>query len=632
MFTDLVGYTAMAQTDESHALALLKKHRQLARPIFSKHRGREVKTTGDGFLVEFASALAATECAVEFASALRESNRKTGETTQVRIGIHVGDVVHEEGDVFGDAVNIASRIESLAEGGGICISQQAYDQVRNKLPFRFSKIEAPELKNVSVPIGVYRLDLLGRQLAAEAPEPDFRRRLAVLPLMNMSPDPNDEYLADGMTEELISTLSKIHGIDVISRTSVMQYKKNPKPTKEIFRELGSGTILEGSVRKAGKKLRVTIQMIDAKSDKHLWAESYNRELKDIFEIQTGIARQVADALRVRIRPSVSERIEEKPTSNTGAYTYYLKGRYYWNKGTLEDVKRAAGLFESALQEDPKFALGYVGLGDCYQRMTSKFGLEVERNRGEAKRMVARALELDPSLAEAIATRGLSLFFDFDLRGAEEEFRRATDLKPSYASAHQWYSQLLIAQQRWDEALAHIEKACELDPFSQIICLVHTFYYEAKRDYPAGLEFAKRAVELNPDDPSSHIELAWFYGKAKLMDEARREAEAGVWMAEGSFPYAQKGAAAMLAYLEGDKEKVRALLPALKGHIGKTYTAIRFIADLHFYLGENDEGFEWLERSWAEREFDLFYLRSNEFLDGVRNDPRYIRLLDRLGLG
>jgi adenylate cyclase len=629
MFTDIIGYTAMAQADESQALDLLRRHRELARGVFHKHGGTVVKTTGDGFLVEFASALAATECAVDLERAFGGDELLVRAGVKMRIGIHVGDVVHEEGDVFGDAVNIASRIQSLAEGGGICVSQQVYDQVGNKVPHGFSRLDTPELKNISIPIDVYRLEPGGAGTPPPV-EPDSRR-LAVLPFMNMSPDPNDEYFADGMTEELISTISNIRGIDVISRTSVMRYKKNPRPLKDVFRELGAGTVLEGSVRKSGDKLRVTVQMIDAPRDRHVWAESYDREFKDVFEIQTGIARQVADALRVRISAKASEVMEERSATGAGAYTQYLKGRFYWNRRGLEDIRRAIGCFEAAVSEDPRFALGYVGLGDCYQVLRTRFGVDIEENGRKTKQAVARALELDPNLAEAHATRGVSMLFDFDVRGAEGELRMATELKPGYASAHQWYSQVLIAQQKWGEARVHIGKAAELDPFSHVICLVHTFLYEAKRDYGSALELAKRAIELNPDDPSSHFELAFLYGKLKMSGEARRAAETGVRLARAVAPHADEGARAMLACLEDDSRGVRELLPLLEEHVGKTFTTVRFIADLHFYLGEDHEGFAWLERSWSGREFDLIYVESDEFLDRVREDGRYKSLQERLGL-
>jgi len=631
MFTDIVGYTAMSQENEAEALGTLRKHRDLIRPILSLHGGREVKTTGDGFLVEFASALAATQCAADIEDALWKYNMGRPKELRVRIGIHVGDVVRENEDVFGDTVNIASRIVHLAENGGTCISQQVYDQVRNKVPFRFTRLGTPDLKNVLVPIDVYRLELPETRVDVRQDQRVEARSLAVLPFANMSPDPADEYFADGMTEEVISTISRVDQIGVISRTSIMQYKKTPKPIREVSKELGVGTVLEGSVRKADNKVRVTVQLIDALRDRHLWSESYDRALEDVFDIQSDIAKQVVEALKVRILPHVSERLGAKPTASTEAYTLYLKGRYSWNKRGLEDVKRAARYFREAVRADPAFALGYVGIGDCCRTLITNWGVEPEANDKEAKTMVMKALELDPTLAEAHATKGLASFSDCDLKTAEEEFKTATELKPSYATAHQWYSQLLMAETRWDEALSHIERAVELDPFSQVVSLVHAFFYEAKRDYRTGLALAKRASELSPNDASLRMELAWFYGKLKMAREARREAMKGAELAKSAMPRAEIGARAILAYLEDDEREVRAVLPELEAHLGETFTAVRFIADLHFYLGENDKGFEWLERSYNRKEFDIFYIKSNEFLDGARSDPRYLSLMNRLGL-
>jgi TolB-like protein/Flp pilus assembly protein TadD len=630
MFTDLVGYSAMAQEDERKALELLRRHRELARPFFAARGGRVVKSTGDGFMVEFDSALDAIQCAADLDRAVLEEDRRRGAGLRVRIGIHVGDVIHEEGDVFGDTVNIAARIEPLAEAGGVCVSQQVYDQVRNKVPFAFTRLGAPLLKNIATPIDVYRMATRELPSRGGLPEPDSRR-LAVLPFANMSPDPDDEYFADGMTEELISTLSRIPDVEVISRTSVMQYKRSPKPLREIYRELGSGTVMEGSVRKAGSRLRVTVQMVDARHDRHIWAESYDRELKDILEIQTWIAKQVAEALQVQLHPAVTAKFEERHGIDSGAYALYLKGRYYWNRRSLEDINRAAECFRRAVEIDPKFALGYSGLGDCYQVLTTKFALDVEENREKARDMVATALELDPQLPEALATRGVTLLFDFDLKGAERELSKAIELKPSYASAHQWYSQILMARQRWDEAAAHVEKATELDPLSQIICLVHCILYEARRDYATGLELAKRAAELNPEDPSARFEMAWLYGKLGRMDEAKKEAASGASLAGPSSPWASLAADAMVACLQGDRKAMRALLPQLKSHIGETYTTVRFIADIHFKLGDIDEGFAWLEKALERKELDLIYIRSDEFLDDARGDERYGRLVRKLGL-
>ena len=632
MFTDMVGFTALTQSDERQSLEVLDRHNRLLRPFFSKFHGREVKAVGDSFLVEFESALDATSCAVEIQRFLHDYNLSSRDEWRItlRIGIHLGDVVRSGDDILGDAVNIASRLQPLAEPEGICLSDQVYGQVRNKMPQNMVKLEPHDLKGVKFTVDAYKVVMPWEKPAEESSARD-RNRVAVLPFANMSPDSGDEYFADGMTEEMISTLSKLPGIEVISRTSVMQYKRATKPIKEVFKELNSGTVLEGSVRKADGRVRITVQMVDAQRDRHLWAESYDRDLNDIFEVQSEVAELVAGALRIKLLPSASDRIHQRPTNDSSAYTLYLQGRHYWNMRGLDDVKKAMDCFESAVTKDPKFALGYVGLGDCHAVLATRFEADVEENWKKSRAAVAKALALDPGLAEAHASRGVALIADYDLHKAEEEFRTAIELKPSYASAHQWYAQLLIARLSWDEALSHIEKAAELDPFSQIISMVHTFLYEAKRDYGNGLRLAERAAELNPNDAGCRIELAYILGKMRMFEEMQAEAQIGLNLIKKGLPFADKGLDTMVAYLRGDKKKVGEMLPELKEHLGETFTTVRFIADLHFYLGEVDDGFEWLEKSYSDKEFDLIYIKSDEFLDGVRKDKRYLTLVDKLGL-
>ena len=286
MFTDIVGYSSLTQKNERLALELLEEHRKIVRPIIARHNGREIKTMGDAFLIEFGSALEATDCAIDMQKSLRDYDQcSTAERRiRLRIGIHVGDVVQRQSDVLGDAVNIASRIEPLAEADGICISQQVYDQIRNKIDRSIEDLGPHQLKNIDYPINVYRI-LPSWEDSAIAQVRLDRKRVAVLPFLNISPDPNDAYFADGLTEELMARLSSIRGLKVIARTSIMRYKGTSKSAGEIGKELKSGTVLEGSVRKAANRLRVTAQLIDTTTEEHLWAQNYDRDLEDVFAIQ-----------------------------------------------------------------------------------------------------------------------------------------------------------------------------------------------------------------------------------------------------------------------------------------------------------------------------------------------------------
>ncbi len=523
MYTDLVGYTALGQRNESLSLMLVDGQRKIIRPILKKHYGNEIKTMGDAFLVEFPSALDAVRCAYDIQRNVREYNisQPDDRRIQLRIGIHLGDVVSSQGDISGDAVNVASRIVGLAEDGGVCMTRQVYDQVQNKFELPLTSLGTKSLKNVSSAVEVFRMTMPWEQKTRHSGGLD-QKRIAVLPFANMSPDPNDEYFADGITDEIISTVAGISNLSVISRTSVMGYKGTTKRVGEIGRELEVGSVLEGSFRKAGNKIRITAQLIDVASDRHLWAQTFDRQLDDVFAVQSDIAKNVAEALRVKILSPEMHRIRKKPTESSRAFTLYLKGRSFLNKRGLEDTRKAAKLFERAIKADPHFALGYVGLADCHELLSVNWGVERQANHLKASKMVTKALELDPELAEAHASKALVLSSDFDFRGAERQYRRAIELKPSYAPAHMWYGQLLRSEQRWSDSIEHLEKAVELDPLSLVINLNLAHYYDSRRDYRKALQVYKQAIALSPASPFGREALAFVYGRLKMFDEAKRE--------------------------------------------------------------------------------------------------------------
>jgi len=633
MFTDMVGYTALTQKSEALAQQLLEMHRSIVRPFFPKHNGREVKTMGDAFLVEFVSALEAVRCAFDIQQAMHEMNtgRAPEKQIQLRIGVHVGDVIHRENDVYGDAVNVASRIYPLATPGGVCVSEQVYGQVRNKFEFPLLSLGRKELKNVDVPVEVFKVMMpWEEQTATKEPLSLPRDRIAILPFRNMSPDPSDEYFAEGMTEEIISTVSGISGLSVISRTSVMGYKGTTKKVKEIGKELEVGSVLEGSFRKAGNKIRVTTQLIDVAADRHLWAQNYDRNLDDVFEVQSDVAKQVADALRIKILSPEKERIERKPTESTVAYTFYLKGRSLWSKRGVENMNEARECFELAVRDDPDFALGYVGVADCCL-VLGNWGIEPRMNLELAKNAAARALELDPGLAEAHASRGCILSQACDLHAAEVEFKKAIELKPNYATAHHWYFLLLLSQLRWDEAAEQVDSAVELDPLSPVINYNQGVYYYARRDYTRALDLFKRVTELDPNYSPVRVEMVYAYGRMKMYDDMKREAGVAVDLLKRSFPVAQVWADCIIAYYLEDREAVRRLLPEAEAHVGESGQIASAIASSYFFLGEDDRGFEWLEKSYSKGE-DLSGIKWDPDFDGIRTDPRYLDLLKRLGLG
>lgn len=512
MCTDIEGYTALTQGDESLAMKLLEAHRELIRPVFAKYSGREVKTMGDAFLLEFDSALQAMECAVEVQRILHAYNETASKKVPVRIGIHAGDVIHRDGDVYGDAVNIASRIVGLAAGGEICISAQVYDQVHNKVPYRLLKLGPHSLKNVSFQTDVYKLELPWQISRMNGVWKQDRNRVAILPLVNMTNDPNDEYFADGMTEEMISTLSNVSGLTVISRTSTMQYKGAKKNLIDIGRELGAGTLLEGSVRKSGNRVRITIQLLDAREDKHLWAQNYDRELQDIFAVQSDVATNVADALKVKLLDREATQIRKKPTENTEAYMLYLKGREYWNKRIEGAVRKAIEYLQLAIDADPDLALAHVGIADCWSVLQSWGFVSATEAALKTKQAVLKALKIDHTLAEAHASYALELaIFEWKWEESELEFKRAIELNPNYASAHQWYSySVLRYTRRLDEEFKEAHKALELDPLAPVMCLNVAQTHYMREEYDKAIEYYEKALAIDPNFLGAYIQQSGCY--------------------------------------------------------------------------------------------------------------------------
>ena len=545
MFTDMVGYSALSQRNEALALELLAESQRLLRTQFPLFTGREVKSTGDGFLVEFPSALQATQCAVEIQRAVAARNCAQPDHRQirVRIGLHVGDVVHREADMYGDGVNIAARIEPLAIGGGICLSNTVYEQVRNKLEVGLTKLDSPNLKHIDVPMDVYRVVLpwekpgssrreealtkakrgvrnaeLKRSLVTTAAtkwaavtalvllaaglgwwrfhqsgqatkqvtntqnnlppttpaviSAADQKSIAVLPFVNMSADKADEYLSDGMTEELLNVLAKVPGLRVPGRSSSFAFKGRTEDG--IFRKVGEqlhvATVLEGSVRKAGNKLRITAQLINVADGFHLWSETYDRDMTDIFAIQSDVAQRVVEILKIQLLAGTKQQIERRGTENLEAYQSYLKGRHLWNRRNGEDMRKAIEFFNQAIAKDPGYARAYAGMADCYVVLPEYAGFAQRETTAKARAAALKALELDSTLAEPHASLGaVKARFDWDWPGAEAEFRQAIALNANYATAHHWLAgNVLEPLGRYDEALAELKQAQELDPLSPII--------------------------------------------------------------------------------------------------------------------------------------------------------------------
>jgi adenylate cyclase len=629
MFTDMVGSTALAQADEAGALRLRDEQAGLVRPLFAVHECREIKSMGDGFLAEFASALRAAQCAIDIQHHLHERNMEPGRTPiQLRIGVHLGDVEQRESDIFGDAVNIASRIEPLAPPGGVCISGEVFSQIRNKVSNTFERLPPTALKGLQTSLEVYRL-----VLPWVDPEPrsgaSALTGIAVLPFTNISPDPNDAYFADGLTEELITVLSQLLDLRVISRTSVMLYRASPKSASQIGSELGVSSILEGSVRKAGNRLRVTVQLIDARSDGHLWARTFDRELNDVFSVQAEIAQQVSESLKVQLRPAERARPEVRPPVRSDSYLASLRGRTLMHQMNEASYQAAKEQFDLAISLDPSNAAAYSGLSDLVRlHGASYLGMSPKVAKESGQRLAERALELDPTLAEAHASAAATLWLEYDFAGGEREFRRALALNPSYSQAHHWYAELLSWQLRTDEALEEWALADGTDPLSPFNLAHHAQLLIWLGKYEEAFAKLGKLAELQPNSPEYWGSLCSYHrvrGEfGPMLTELRR-------MEDSSSDRSEKRALRIEQHVfAGEKEKARTMLREEEALPEATSSAMNF-AFLYAALGDVNDCFRWLEQAYAARSIGFHLLRLDPLFETVRRDPRFQELLQKANL-
>ena len=624
MFTDIVGYTRMAQAKEALALELLEEHRAVVRGVLSAHGGIEIKTIGDAFLVEFRSALEAVLCAVDIQNKMDERNSKVpGERrVEMRIGVHLGDVVHGSGDVYGDAVNVASRIEPLAQSGGICISQQVFDNIRNKSGLTIVGMGEVELKNVELPMAVYRVEMNANRTPPANPGAP-RERLAVLPFVNISPDPNDEYFADGLTEELITKLSEIKGLKVIARTSVMNYKRKEKSISQIGRELEAGSIIEGSVRKAGRKIRVAVQLIDSRTEEHLWASNYDKELDDIFAIQSDVASKVAGSVSAGLlAPSTPREVVD-----VEAYTLYLKASQLIHEATEPAMREGIALLEKAIAKAPRFARAYAALGKAWCAMSSSGYEDYDVTEARAEPLVRKALELDPESSEALAAMaGISNLLDrWDILKTEAEI--AVKLNPNLAGGHTALGIAAAARGNLEEGLAYLEKAHELDPLEAYGAdlLARTARVAGKND--RALEVLNRMNELSPSVPRILSGLAESYMNTGDFEKAQKFIDEGLKVnPREPLLLLNQGVLYALTGRRHEAERALADMMTLKSEAVRLYGRLFINAA----LGNLDQAFDALTKA-AELHSWPYLVGSLPIFVGLRKDERYRVFAARVGI-
>ena len=596
---DVVGYSRLMGSDEAGTLAQLKKVRSdVIDAMIGEHRGRIVKLTGDGILAEFPSVVSALACAVEIQRGMRERRARTPAECSIefRVGINLGDVIVEDDDIYGDGVNVAARLQSIAAPGGIAVSQSVKDQVGNRLPLTFEDRGEQQLKNIESPIRVYDIRLEESNRVEMAPLKKEKPSIAVLPFTNMSGDPEQEYFSDGITEDLITDLSKISGLSVIARNTSFTYKGRAVKLQSVGHELGVDYMLEGSVRKAGARVHVTGQLVSSNDGTHIWAERFDRDLTDIFAIQDEITHAIVEQLKIKLLPQEKKSIGQAPTDNVEAYTFYLRGRDFLYRYSKRYFELARRMFAKAIELDPNYARAYAGIADCdaFLYMVYQVDVSLEGILDTA----AKALALDSNLAEAHTARGVALSAARKFEEANAEFERALTLDPNSFEAHFLYARPAFQQGKIARAVELLERAAEINPADYkppalMIHMVRSLGRESETKAAARktVELAERELILNPEDP--------------------RPAIAGA-----------------LALLElGEKDRAKDWTTRAQAIDPDDPISLYNIACVYSHLGESDAAFDLLERVIRNgRQFWRDWIENDSDLDGLRNHPRYAQFV------
>jgi TolB-like protein/Tfp pilus assembly protein PilF len=482
---------------------------------------------------------------------------------------------------------------------------------------------------------IFELKKTGKEKLKEEKisETKWKNSIAVLPFTDSSAEKDQEYFCDGLAEELINALSKINELRVVARTSAFAFKGKLEDIREIGKKLSVGTVLEGSVRKSGNRLRIMAQLINVADGYHLWTERYDREMDDVFAIQDEITLAVVDNLKVKLLGGEKAKITKRYTNDLEAYNLFLRGQFFWNKRTAEELKKAIKYFEQAIKKDPGYAIAYAGLANSYLMLPIYGPFNPKEAFIKAKKATTKALEIDNTLAEAVTSLALlKLFDDRDWDGAEREFKRAISYNPGYVTAHTWYaSEYLVIRARFDEAIEEITRALELDPLSLVsnrdlgmIC-----YYA--RQYDHAIKALNKTVEMDPDFIHTHGLLGLVYLEKSMHEEALSEFQKEGTISKGIEPTAEIWIGIFYAKT-GKVNKARKILEDLIKRSKQEFVSPYFIAILYFNLKEKDKGFSWLDKAYKENDSWLNFLKVDPGFDSVRSDPRFKALLKRMDLG
>jgi len=455
------------------------------------------------------------------------------------------------------------------------------------------------------------------------------KSLAVLPLTNVSDDPNMEYFSDGVTESIINALSQLPNLRVVARSTVFRYKGQESDPKEVGQQLGVRAVLTGRVRQAGDELMIAAELIDVTNDAHLWGEHYSRKLSDIFAVQEEIAKEISEKLRLKLTPAEQKRLTMRSTESAEAYQLYLKGRFFWNKRTQEGLRQSMAYFQQAIEKDPTYAAAYAGISDCNTVFVVRHGMSSKEGLPRAKAAAMKALEIDNALAEAHTSLAHAMLHDWEWAEAEREFQRALELNPGDASAHSFFAEYLLAVERIDEAIEEIKKAQEIDPLSLIINTIVAWAFYFAGQYDEAIIQCHKALEIDSSFSWAHYRLGQAYEGKEMFAESIAELEKAKELYPGNTEILAALAHAYAA--SGSKTKAQEILHELQEESDRGSCSAYDIALIHSGLGDNDQAFHWLEKAYQEHDGSIIHLKADPRLDGLHSDSRFTELVRRLGL-
>jgi TolB-like protein/class 3 adenylate cyclase/Flp pilus assembly protein TadD len=628
MFTDIVGYTALMGHDEQNAVAILNKNRELQKPIINQFTGRWIKELGDGILASFNSVSDAVNAAIKIQEACQAAN-----DFQLRIGIHLGEVLFENEDVFGDGVNIASRIQTFARPGSIFISESVYNNISNKKDISTKFIKEEALRNVKEPVRMFEVvTTTDHQLPLEFTMKNRpQNSIAVLPFANMSSDPEQEYFSDGISEEIINMLTQVQGLKVAGRTSSFSFKGKNQDLRSIGEQLNVNHILEGSVRKSGDKLRITAQLIKVTDGYHLYSEKFDRKLDDIFDIQDEIALAILNAIKIKLFENEEETVLKRYTNNTEAYQLFLKGRYYYRKWSGSDrYKKSIECFNEAIKIESRYALAYTGLAGCYLSLWFFSYASPEECLIKMKEATWKSLALDDTISEThVSLARMYWWYEWNAREAEKEFMRAIKLNPNDTDAHEQLGIMLSITGRRNEALAEGQKAIALEPFSPSINTGLGWIYWILGDAALASKQGEQLIEMDPDYFGGHFMLGLSWISMGKYEEASSELKIAADQNPGSFTLFHLG---FLSGLLGKHQEARNVLDELLRMRINEPVANFHLAMIYASIGEKDLAIQYLEKGVEEREGMMVASRQYcQLIPGFKSDSRLNILYEKIGL-